>query len=145
MTRKTWIGSAFVLSVCLVSVAGAKITPVQKCEVTKLQAAGKKATGELACYAKAVKKGIPIDPACIAKVEAKFADAFAKAELKAKSDCPTLGDASTAEDLVDTLVTGMGQLEHVCVGVNQICEIAPCCPGSGTCGPGPIPVVFTCN
>jgi hypothetical protein len=85
-----------------VSVAEAGPTPAQKCTGSKLKATGKKAAAKLKCHEKAIKKGIAVDPACLAKAEEKFADAFAKAE--AKGGCLTTGDTGSIEGLVDTFV-----------------------------------------
>jgi hypothetical protein len=50
-----------------------------KCEATRLKAAGKKASGKLACNSKAAAKGLTVDSMCIQKLEAKYQAAFAKA------------------------------------------------------------------
>src|SRR5262249_41667202 len=49
-----------------------------KCEAARLKAAGKKASGKLACNAKAALKDVPVDPVCIGKAEAKYQKAFDK-------------------------------------------------------------------
>jgi hypothetical protein len=75
-----------------------------KCAAKQIAAGGKKASDKTKCHAKAVKKGLPVDPACLGKAETKFTGAFAKAERKA--DClvgdTTAGDVeATVDDFVD--------------------------------------------
>lgn len=72
------------------------------CAASKLGATGKKASGELACQAKAANKGTTVDPLCLGKAEGKFEKAFSKADLK--GGCADPGDFSTVEPLVDTFV-----------------------------------------
>ena len=72
------------------------------CAASKLGATGKKASGKLACQAKATNKGTTVDPLCLGKAEDKFAKAFTKAD--SKGGCANAGDASTVEALVDTFV-----------------------------------------
>src|SRR5262245_11596596 len=70
------------------------------CAASKLGATGKKASGELACQAKATNKGTTVDPLCLGKAGDKFAKAFTKAD--SKGGCADPGDASTVGPLVDT-------------------------------------------
>jgi hypothetical protein len=67
--------------------------------VKKQQAAAKKLTAKVKCWGVALKKGKAVDPACLAKAEQKFDDAFAKAEEK--GGCLTSNDAAAVETLVD--------------------------------------------
>jgi hypothetical protein len=85
------------IGTCLTDVADL-IPGTGKCTGSKLSASGKKASGKLACNAKATAKAIPIDPACLAKAEGKFAGTFAKAD--SKGACA--GDAAAVEDVVDS-------------------------------------------
>jgi 5'-nucleotidase len=74
-----------------------------KCTQKKIQAAGKKAMSKATCHAKAVSKGIAVDPACLTKAETAFTKAFASAEKKA--DCIAgIGDDPTIETRVDAFV-----------------------------------------
>ncbi len=75
--------------------------PVLGCRAAKLKAAGKKAQQKLNCHATAVKKGVPVSSDCLAKADAAFAKAFAKAEKK--TDCA--GEPGTVEGEVDALVS----------------------------------------
>jgi hypothetical protein len=90
------------------SAVGAFVTALRpnpaasRCASVKLKATGKKATTKLGCHAKALRRGLAIDPGCLAKAEARFAAAFATAE--GHPLCLTTGDASTVEALVDDLV-----------------------------------------
>ncbi len=75
----------------------------RRCAAAKLKATGKKAKDKLACHARSAAKGGAVDPACLAKAEAKFAKAFATAD--GRYACTAEGDASTVETtLVDPLV-----------------------------------------
>ncbi len=73
-----------------------------RCVAAKLTATGKDALAELACHAAAVKRGGAIDPACLAKAEARLVAAFTKAE--SKPPCVTTGDAAAVAASVDDLV-----------------------------------------
>src|SRR5947207_2263720 len=64
--------------------------PGPKCQAAKLLATGKETASELACHAKAAKKGIAVDQRCLDKAQSKFAASFQKAE--AKGGCTTTGD-----------------------------------------------------
>jgi hypothetical protein len=74
----------------------------RKCAAAKIKATGKKAAGKLKCHTKAVAKGRAPDPDCLAKVEAKLASVFMKAE--GKGGCATVGDAETIEGKVNVFV-----------------------------------------
>jgi len=73
-----------------------------KCQSSKLKAAGKKASCLLGLESKQAASGDPIDPTKQAKCLSKFSQAFAKAE--AKPPCKTTGDAADIEARVDNLV-----------------------------------------
>lgn len=82
--------------------AGAVATPGQKCAAAKVRASGKKALKKLKCHATAIMRDDPVDPACLARAEQKFVEAFAKAELE--GGCATTGDAAALEAMVDVFV-----------------------------------------
>jgi hypothetical protein len=73
--------------------------PTSSCLAGKLKAAGKKLTRKAGCSAKAVTKGVPVDPACLSAAEVKFDASMTKAE--AKGDCAQTGDAGATEIAVD--------------------------------------------
>jgi cysteine-rich repeat protein len=73
-----------------------------KCQGEKLKAAGKKAECKLALESKQAGKGGTIDPAKVAKCEAKLSSTYAKQE--AKGPCNTTGDAATIEAKVDAFI-----------------------------------------
>jgi hypothetical protein len=73
-----------------------------KCEGSKLKAAGKKASCLLSLRAKVAAKGGALDPLKVQKCLDKFSTAFSKAE--AKPPCNTTGDAAAIEAKVDALV-----------------------------------------
>jgi hypothetical protein len=72
------------------------------CEGSKIKAASKKANCKAQLEAKQASKGGTIDPAKVAKCEATFSKAFAKAE--AKGGCNTTADAAAIEAKVDAYV-----------------------------------------
>jgi hypothetical protein len=131
--------------------AGAE-TP-SKCTAAKHQAAGDYARALEACRAKALKKGVAVDPDCEAKALASFAKGFAKAEKKL--DCvATSEDAIVAEvadefvaDLAATLQRGSGVCCDLPGACGWVTDSADCvaieggipgpegsvCDGSGTC------------
>lgn len=93
---------AFVLDV-VTELDPAYPAPVQnKCSAAKKKCACKKANAKLACYSKAVAKGLTVDPACLAKAEAAFSKCFLKAE--SKPPCLTTGDTAAMEAKIDAYV-----------------------------------------
>ena len=73
-----------------------------RCAGLKLKATGKKVKTKLACHGKATRKGVAVDPQCLAKAEVHFSSSFAVAQ--AHGPCLTMGDAGSIEDQVDDLV-----------------------------------------
>jgi hypothetical protein len=77
-----------------------------KCTAAKIKCANGKATGLLGCHNKAEGKNLPVDPACISKVDTKFSlpakGCMEKAD--AKPPCATTGDAPSLEAKVDAFV-----------------------------------------
>ena len=73
-----------------------------KCQGSKIKAAGKKASCLLGLRSKEAAKNITADPAKVQKCLDKFGTAFTKAE--AKPPCNTTGDATTIEGKVDAFV-----------------------------------------
>jgi hypothetical protein len=71
-------------------------TTPSKCEASRLKAAGKLASAELGCYAKAATKGVAVDPLCISKAQGKFTSAFNKV-----SGCTGDGNASGIQSDVE--------------------------------------------
>ena len=99
---------------CESSVGGAFIdTLPSKCEASKRKAAGKLASKELGCYAKAAAKALPVDSTCLAKATGKFSTAITKA-----GTCPDGGSpqALVEEDCVTAAVTtdGNGTVTAIC-------------------------------
>jgi 5'-nucleotidase len=82
-----------------------------KCTDKKIKTAGKKVSGKANCVAKAVSKGLTVDPACLSKEDGKFTSAFIKAEDK--GDClADTGDEATVgaflDAQVDTIACDLG-------------------------------------
>ncbi len=84
-----------------------------KCEAAKRKAAGKLASAELGCYAKAAAKPAMLDSACITKATDKFSAALSKA-----GTCPDGGTPQTLveNNCVKPMVTtdGNGMVTDVC-------------------------------
>ncbi len=92
-------------SVVLLGVVAASAAPggPERCRITKLKAATRKVAGRMKCQRKAIQHGTAVDPACVAKVEAKFAAAVAKADRPVP--CP--GGAGSIEGVVDGCVADL--------------------------------------
>jgi len=73
-----------------------------RCASIKLKATGRKARAKCACHGRAVRRGVGVDPGCLAKAEAHFATVFAAAD--GNPTCFTTNDAGTVEHRVDDLV-----------------------------------------
>jgi hypothetical protein len=100
---------AIVLSgtgILLVPTAAQAQATTAKCTAAKIKCANGKATGLLGCHNKAEGKNVPVDPACISKVDTKFSlpakGCMEKAE--SKPPCATTGDAGSLEAKVDAFV-----------------------------------------
>jgi hypothetical protein len=80
--------------------------PTAKCVAAKIKCANGKTTGLLGCHNKAEGKNLPVDPACLSKVDTKFSaplkGCMEKAE--AKPPCATTADAAAIEAKVDAFV-----------------------------------------
>jgi hypothetical protein len=106
-----WAGWAMV-GVAVAGAAGSalaapppKPTPAEQCEAKKKEAAGAKAQCRAEEHAKEVLGQTPD----FARCEAAFTKAFAKAEQEAGPGvCPTEGDTSTIETLVDVCMSDIG-------------------------------------
>jgi hypothetical protein len=77
-------------------------TTANRCAAIKLKATGKKAKTKLGCHGKAARRGVAVDPSCLAKAEARFAALFAAAD--GDPTCFTTNDAGAIETRVDQLV-----------------------------------------
>jgi len=93
-----------------------------KCAEQQAKAAGDAAKDQAKCYSKAAMSGLPVDDACLAKAQEKFAKNFPKG-AKA-GDCPTGTDADTLGGAVNTFalnlsnaVTGGASGPDVCFGL----------------------------
>ena len=80
------------------SVAAAGPDPANKCVAAKINASAKRFAAVAKCRAQAALTRTAVDPACLAKAEAKFLAAFAKAE--SQGACAVTGDAATIGDAV---------------------------------------------
>ncbi len=99
-TRVTIVLATFValgLGVAIPSMAAKN--PAAICATSKQKAAAKKLLAKVICHGNAIKKSVPVDPACLTKAETKFNEAFTKAE--GKGGCTTTGDTAAIEQLID--------------------------------------------
>jgi hypothetical protein len=92
---------------------------INRCSAAKKKCVSAKATGLLACYSKAAKRGTVVDPVCLGKAQTKFGDptkgCFAKIEAKYGASCLTLGDTAAVETQVDNFAFDVAAaLEPVC-------------------------------
>jgi polyhydroxybutyrate depolymerase len=83
---------------------------VNDCAEQKLRTSGEKAFGELRCHAGSLKREEPTDPECLGKVEEKFAERFADAELS--TPCLTMGDAAGIDERVERLSDALRAAER---------------------------------
>ena len=106
MTRILVIVVGVVLSLlAAVPAAEGAATRAEKCAVSKLKAANKKAAARLRCHEKALVQGKRVASACLLAADDRFLVAFAKAELK--GGCATTGDQAELEERVDGFVVGL--------------------------------------
>lgn len=92
--------AATLVILTVASSALAAADPANTCAAAKQKAAAQKFSNKVKCHGVAIKKAVAVDPACLAKAEAKFETAFAKAE--AKGGCSTTADAAAIELMIDT-------------------------------------------
>src|SRR5215472_10574748 len=76
-----------------------------KCQGAKIKDAGKKASCLAGLYAKQAAAGGTIDPAKVAKCQAKVSAAYDK--LEARPGCNTTGDKGAIEAKVDSFVNDL--------------------------------------
>jgi hypothetical protein len=88
------------------------------CQGAKVKDAGRKAACLAGLRAKVVGAGVPLDPAKVAKCEAKVGAAYAK--LEAKPGCNTYGDAGVIETKVDNFVDDL--VAELDVGAPNKCQ-----------------------
>jgi len=95
-----------------------------KCEAAKRKAAGKLASAELGCYAKAAAKALPVDSTCLTKAVGKFSAAMTKAGTCANGGSP---QGLVEDNCVQPAVTadGGGMVTSVCTSLVL--------PPEGTC------------
>lgn len=104
------------------------------CAASKLKATGKKALSISKCHAKAIKKALEVDPACLDKASDKFETAFAKTE--AKGGCRSLGDVADVEDAVDGSVLRTVLLETTPIVIVPLPSCSEVATGCGSCPMG---------
>jgi len=103
MTKRGIAVGVALAALVLITAGPASALGPNKCTSAKLKATGKKAQARAKCYAKAVQKGVGVDPNCLSKASLKFSTAFAKAETRGACIAPS-GDSTAIENKVDTFV-----------------------------------------
>src|SRR5262245_13522126 len=136
--------TAGILATALALLAAPAGAQESKCTAAKHSAAGEYARALEACRAKALKRGVAVDPACepkaLLKLEAQFEKAEKKADCAAESEEGIVAVVADGfiEDLAATLQRGSGvccKLPTSCGWVTDpaLCEAADGVPGaSGT-------------
>jgi hypothetical protein len=97
----------------LFTVDRVSFTPVasaaNKCAQSSIDAAGKAAKAEAACYAKALQKGTPVDAACLQKGSDNFNKGFTKATAKGGCLVPD-ADPGSVQGSVDAAIQNAIQI-----------------------------------
>lgn len=107
-----WVVTVAVVAGLGVAPASAADDAAGKCEQSKAKGAGKHASCRANVYAGAIKKAVAADGEKLTKCSDKVTSSFTKAEEKAAGACPTTGDSSAVEGIVDAciddVVTALG-------------------------------------
>ncbi len=109
---------------------GTSAASASKCEAARLKAAGKAASRKLGCYAKAARKGIPVDSAaggCLDKAHAKFVAAFDKL-----TGCTGDGQADAIEAVIYAQCVGQPADSDDDGNVSGLCPAIPPACGNGS-------------
>ncbi len=109
---------------------GTSAASASKCEAARLKAAGKAASRKLSCYAKAARKGVPVDSApggCLDRAHAKFVKAFEKV-----TGCAGDGQADAVEAVVDAQCVGQPADSDDDGNVSGLCPAIPPACGNGS-------------
>jgi hypothetical protein len=77
-------------------------TARSRCTAKELTAAGKKVVRTVTCHSQALRKGLPVDPGCLARAEMRYSESFARAMNR--GDCLSETDATTLRSIVDSFV-----------------------------------------
>jgi hypothetical protein len=120
--------SCHLIVIATVLFAGVDTAAASKCTSLKYSLAGKAARANAKCKARAVRAGSPVDAACLAKVAARLAEKWSKAE--SAGDCVATGDLTAAQTAVDGFV---GQLM---AALEPTVSAAVCCAGPDSCWHG---------
>src|SRR5262249_17087128 len=83
--------------------------PANACAQGSMDAAGKAAKAEAACYAKALQKGVPVDDACLQKATDNFNKGFTKAAAKGSCLVPD-ADPNSVKGSVDAVIQNAIQI-----------------------------------
>ncbi len=121
--RSCLIASVLALALTLPAGVAAQST----CTASQYKAAGAAALRKAKCKSVAARKGIAVDPQCLAKAETKLAKAWTKAE--AKGDCVASVDQASSLAIVDSFVDEVMDLLEPPLLTYVCCEL-----GGGTCG-----------
>src|SRR5262249_47307384 len=104
--------------------ARAATDPITRCAVAEIKATAKKTNAKLKCYATAAARETAVDPACLAKAETKFDEAWARAIENGGCGVLPFGGppaADTVESKVDACVADLVTTVGRCGKVNGVC------------------------
>ena len=119
-------GIALILVVASPSLA---TTPGERCAAAKLRAAGQKAKSLVQCHVQALEVGGPVDAACLARVEGRFASTWSR--IVAHRGCEVTDDGDDVEALVDGFVASLVAAVPASTSTTTSTTVTP----SSTCPP----------
>jgi hypothetical protein len=100
-TNMVAVGAALMM---VAGSAAMAASPTAKCVASKEKAAGAKIMGKLTCYGKAKARNVGVEAGCLAKADAKFTAAVAKADSKGACGGTAMDLETTVDDCINTLL-----------------------------------------
>jgi len=101
------VALAAVAGIAFFPVVASAVDPGPKCQAAKLNTSAKQPKCRANVFAKSISKSETPDAVKLAKCDDKFNGGFTKAEDKGGVDCPTTGDASLIESVLDPCIDGI--------------------------------------
>ena len=116
-----------------IEAAGA--SAASRCAAAKMKAAGKKVYGKAKCHQRALLADAPVDAACVAKVESKFAAAIASADLLGLCPGTAAGLETDVDACVASLVAGVATTTPTAstTSTTLAATVEVCCQGTSFC------------
>ena len=94
-----------VIAAAVLATPAIAATSGELCAAAKLRAASRKARGLVQCHVSGLDDGGTASAGCLAKVQARFAETWAR--IEARGGCVTMDDEGDVETLVDTFVADL--------------------------------------